>query len=87
MANKKTNTVFYCQECGHESAKWLGQCPGCKAWNSFVEEPVKVATKGRVTMGVREDIKPLPISQIDLKEEDRLTTDIAISLMWSAAQR
>ena len=76
MANKKTNTVFYCQECGHESAKWLGQCPGCKAWNSFVEEPVKVAAKGRVTMGVREDIKPLPISQIDLKEEERLSTGI-----------
>lgn len=76
MANKKTNTIFYCQECGYESAKWLGQCPGCKAWNSFVEEPVKVTAKGRVTMGVREDVKPLPISQIDLKEEERLSTGI-----------
>lgn len=77
MANKKTGTVFFCQECGYESSKWLGQCPGCRAWNSFVEEPVKVTAKGkRVTMGVREDSKPLPISQIDLKEEDRLTTDI-----------
>ncbi|MBQ8816914.1 MAG: DNA repair protein RadA [Lachnospiraceae bacterium] len=77
MANKKTGTVFFCQECGHESSKWLGQCPGCRAWNSFVEEPVKVTAKGkRVTMGLREDAKPLPISGIDLKEEDRLTTDI-----------
>lgn len=76
MANKKTNTVFYCQECGYESVKWLGQCPGCKAWNSFVEEPVKTTSKGRVTMGVREDVKPLPISQIDLKEEERLSTGI-----------
>ena len=78
MANKKTGMVFFCQECGYESSKWLGQCPGCKAWNSFVEEPVKVTAKGkRVTMGVREDSKPIALSEIDLKEEDRLTTDIA----------
>lgn len=78
MANKKTGTVFFCQECGYESGKWLGQCPGCRAWNSFVEEPVKVTSKGkRVTMGVREDAKPQAISQIDSKEEDRLKTEIA----------
>ena len=77
MANKKTGTVFFCQECGYESSKWLGQCPGCRAWNSFVEEPVKVTAKGkRVTMGVRDDSKPVALSEIDLKEEDRLTTDI-----------
>ncbi len=77
MANKKGGTVFFCQECGYESSKWLGQCPGCRAWNSFVEEPVKVTSKGkRVVMGVREESKPLPISRINSKEEDRLTTDI-----------
>lgn len=78
MAGKKSGIVFFCQECGYESAKWLGQCPGCRAWNSFVEEPVKVTAKGkRVTTGLREEREPLPISGIDLKEEDRLTTDIA----------
>jgi len=76
MAAKKT--IFYCQECGYESGKWMGQCPGCRAWNTFVEEPVKVTAKGkRITMGVSEDIKPTPISGIDLREEERLTTDIA----------
>lgn len=35
-----TNTVFFCKECGYESAKWLGKCPGCNNWNSFVEEKV-----------------------------------------------
>ena len=75
MAGKKSGTVFFCQECGYESAKWLGQCPGCRAWNSFVEEPVKVSASGkRVTTGLREDSTPLPISKIDLKEEDRLST-------------
>lgn len=38
----KSKTVFFCQECGYESAKWMGQCPSCKNWNTFVEE-VKVA--------------------------------------------
>ncbi|MBQ3583763.1 MAG: DNA repair protein RadA, partial [Lachnospiraceae bacterium] len=37
-AKTKTN-IFYCKECGYESAKWLGQCPGCREWNTFVEEP------------------------------------------------
>ena len=36
---KGKNTVFYCKECGYESTKWMGQCPGCRAWNSFTEEP------------------------------------------------
>lgn len=34
------NNIFYCKECGYESAKWLGQCPGCREWNTFVEEAV-----------------------------------------------
>ena len=41
----KNKTVFFCQDCGHESAKWLGQCPACKAWNTFVEETVKAQNK------------------------------------------
>ena len=78
MANKKAGTAFYCQECGYESSKWQGQCPGCRAWNSFVEEPVRVQAKGRKSgLGFREESKPMAISQIDCKEEDRLTTDIA----------
>ena len=36
----KKTTAFFCSECGYESAKWLGQCPGCREWNTFVEEPV-----------------------------------------------
>ena len=36
-----SNTVFFCKECGYESAKWLGKCPGCNSWNSFVEEKKK----------------------------------------------
>ena len=34
----KTKTSFFCQNCGYESAKWLGKCPSCNQWNTFVEE-------------------------------------------------
>jgi len=36
----KTKSAFFCQSCGYESAKWLGKCPSCNQWNSFVEEVV-----------------------------------------------
>ena len=39
MAVKK-KIAYFCQQCGYESAKWMGQCPACREWNSFVEEPV-----------------------------------------------
>ena len=42
MATQKT--VFFCKECGYESAKWLGRCPGCNSWNTFVEEKISKST-------------------------------------------
>ena len=48
MAKSRPSTAFFCNECGYESSKWMGQCPACKAWNTFVEEPVtKTAQSGR----------------------------------------
>ena len=46
MAKNKKGVVFFCGSCGYESAKWMGQCPVCKEWNTFVEEVVRVETKG-----------------------------------------
>ncbi|HZH87653.1 MAG TPA: hypothetical protein VFD78_00595, partial [Chitinophagaceae bacterium] len=40
----KLRTAHFCQNCGHESAKWLGRCPSCNEWNTFVEE---VISKGK----------------------------------------
>ncbi|MCD8326980.1 MAG: DNA repair protein RadA [Lachnospiraceae bacterium] len=78
MASKNKSTVFFCQQCGYESAKWQGQCPGCKSWNSFVEEPVKMTSSGkRVSAGYLKTATSVSLSQIDLKEEDRLLTGIA----------
>ncbi|WP_343209804.1 DNA repair protein RadA [Anaerolentibacter hominis] len=72
----KAKTVFFCKECGYESAKWLGQCPGCRQWNTFVEEPG--ASKGGkpLTSGRREKAKPEKLSAIHMGEEERLHTGI-----------
>jgi DNA repair protein RadA/Sms len=59
----KAKTVFFCKECGFESAKWLGQCPGCKAWNSFTEEPV-VQIKGKSSIGAGTTAKAVPLKTV-----------------------
>lgn len=76
LKNKKT--VYFCQECGYESAKWMGQCPGCKAWNSFVEEVVS-AKKTAASSGSRISEKrpePVILKNISLSEDERQTTKI-----------
>ena len=44
MAKGKT-TVYFCQNCGYESGKWMGQCPGCREWNTMVEETVNTGRR------------------------------------------
>ena len=58
----KTKTVFSCSGCGHNSARWLGRCPQCEAWNSFVEETV-TPVKGR-TAHARPSSGPVRLSEI-----------------------
>ena len=43
----KAKTVFFCKECGYESSGWLGKCPGCGSWNTFVEEKLTKETDGK----------------------------------------
>lgn len=78
MAKGKITTVFFCQECGHETSKWLGQCPACKSWNTLVEEKVSAGTKHTASsVRISEASKPVGIGEISLKEEERLKTGIA----------
>ena len=77
-----TNTVFFCKECGYESAKWLGKCPGCNSWNSFVEEKInkskatKSQTKGfSSTFSNKSEVKKL--KDIVVNESIRLDTGYA----------
>lgn len=75
MAKNKKSTIFFCQNCGHESPKWMGQCPACKEWNTFVEEPVAAtAVKSGITAGGLQ--KPAALSEISMQEEERLATGI-----------
>ena len=73
---KGKGSIFFCQECGYESVKWLGQCPTCKAWNSFVEEPVlgKKTGNHKMTRGI--EIEPVCLSKISMEKEERLDTKI-----------
>lgn len=75
----KTKTAFFCQHCGHESPKWLGKCPSCDQWNSFVEE---VLVKGNEKSS-KEDwaelkggvkIKTIPLAEVKSAEEKRIIT-------------
>ncbi len=71
----KTKTTFFCQNCGYQSTKWLGKCPACGEWNTFVEEVVskKDDKKHGVKKGEKKS-KPVLISQISAEKEERIDT-------------
>lgn len=76
MAKGKTS-VYFCQSCGYESSKWMGQCPGCREWNTFVEEVVE-KKKGSTKVGMSSAAESivLPVSQIQSLQEKRVHTNI-----------
>lgn len=80
---KAKNTAFFCKECGYESAKWFGQCPACKEWNTFVEEPVSKpkSAKGIAVTSQRAAASsapvPVEINSVSFEENDRTSTGIA----------
>ena len=73
-AKSSTKTVFYCSECGNETAKWMGQCPACGAWNTLVEAP----KEPKMSLGTRAKriAQPKLISELDAEEELRFSTGI-----------
>jgi len=75
----KVKTVFACQACGFESSKWLGRCPDCGDWNSFVEERQEVAPSGKArqgNLGLEMGGKPKPYDMIDVGEAERMPSGI-----------
>ena len=78
--SKKVTTVFFCQECGYETSKWMGQCPGCKQWNTLVEEKVSVTGSGMggsaKTIAHKDAPEPVELSTISMEESDRISTNI-----------
>ncbi len=77
---KGKKTVFFCQNCGHEESKWLGQCPACKEWNTFVEEKVTVSrgsTSAASEAGKERASKVVTLSSVSVEEDERIRTGIA----------
>ncbi|MDY6221074.1 MAG: DNA repair protein RadA [Candidatus Alectryocaccobium sp.] len=71
---KDKKSVFFCQNCGYESAKWMGQCPSCRQWNTMVEE--KVAAKQTGQTRQKPKAEPVSLSAVSLKAEDRIRSGI-----------
>ena len=71
MPKGKRTTAFFCQNCGYESAKWMGQCPSCKEWNTFVEELIGREVSGKKTEKAQVP-KPVRMSAIQSGREIRI---------------
>ena len=72
----KSKSVFFCGECGYESAKWLGQCPACKAWNAFCEAPAVKKGGSSLREGMAASL-PVKIKDVSLETDERVTTGIS----------
>ena len=71
----KAKTHFVCQSCGYQAPKWLGRCPGCQEWNTFVEERVvEEKVPERDLLGLEAEAVPMPITEIMGEERGRLQT-------------
>ena len=71
---KGKKSVFFCQNCGHEENKWLGQCPMCKGWNTFVEETVTVTKNSAMKLSKEAEI--VALKDIKINNEERILTRI-----------
>ncbi len=81
MPSNRKKTAFFCQSCGYESAKWTGQCPSCREWNTMVEEPVKISAAGSKgaagrTSGRMTPMRPVRLSEVDDTREERMQTGL-----------
>lgn len=71
---KAKKSVYFCQNCGHEESKWLGQCPMCKEWNTFAEEKV-VSIKGQKS-SVEKQVQAVTLSSVTTDEDERMKTEL-----------
>lgn len=72
---KAKKSIYFCQNCGHEESKWLGQCPMCREWNTFVEEKVTVS-KGTAAKNTVREAEVVTLSSVSTDQEDRMQTEI-----------
>ena len=73
--SSKIKTVFVCSNCGYESSKWLGKCPGCNEWNSFYEEKLSKSSDKSGGLSIdKKSVKPLKLNEVVGKEDSRVST-------------
>lgn len=77
----KAKTIFYCTECGNETPKWVGKCPGCGSWNTMVEQPPQPKKKAGGSTGVSsvragQASRPRPIGEVEITDELRFQTGL-----------
>ena len=76
---KDKKSVFYCQNCGYESTRWLGQCPACHQWNTFAEEVVSARAGSSASSGTarrKTSAEPKALSEINTESGARISTGI-----------
>lgn len=74
---KKPKTIFTCQSCGHEVLRWMGRCPECRQWDTFVESTRAPSGPGSRRMGNSAPAQPVPIDHVNLEAEHRCRTSVA----------
>ncbi|MEW5798192.1 MAG: DNA repair protein RadA [Bacteroidota bacterium] len=73
----KAITKYVCQSCGYVSPRWIGKCPNCNEWNTFVEEAPVPASIARKSGGISSKLNPIPLSEVDGITDARFSTEIA----------
>ena len=74
-SSKGRKTIFYCVNCGYESTKWMGQCPGCHEWNTFSEEPVRTGGTRQSPAGRKRTlVRPVKLSEVTAETNERTST-------------
>jgi DNA repair protein RadA/Sms len=79
VAKAAATTVYVCQNCGHQSRKWLGKCPDCGEWNSLVEERARAVSKAEAGARARlsfRDAKPIAYGEIESQDDARVSSGI-----------
>lgn len=71
---KARATAFFCSSCGYESSKWVGQCPGCREWNTMVEAPIERKSPGVKAVRSLSDAEPVKLEDVDASDDARIST-------------
>ena len=69
-------SIFFCQNCGHEENKWLGQCPVCREWNTFVEEKITASGNPKSVLASVKEVEILSLNDVETENEERIYTKI-----------